>query len=372
MGNEAIIAKRAIIHIGTEKTGTTSLQHRLALSRAVLRQSGVLYPQSAGSKNHTRLVAASLDDNVIDNVKAHIMADRGEDEAELRKKFARDLNREMTEGPYWQTLLLSSELIHSRLHTKTEVERLLSYFEAHVDEIHLVVVLRRQDKLALSRFSTAIRAGHKGVADIFEDLHEHVYISLPTSRHVSDFEHYYDYSSLIARFTPYIPSEHIHIWKYEDLGVKLSTTVRLEQLLNVSLNTFDGCLELNRSMSLAAQNIIARLNAEFPSYLPSGLRNEVFAKLKNQIALEVIGSSRTVDRAKAEAFMARFHQSNAEVAKRTPQQKLFDTSFDDYSITDRNILPDNFEEKLKYYRHLLSARLRPSHYERFKKILNLP
>ena len=41
-----------IIHIGTGKTGTTSIQNVLARRRAVLQRAGILYPETLGRTNH--------------------------------------------------------------------------------------------------------------------------------------------------------------------------------------------------------------------------------------------------------------------------------------------------------------------------------
>ena len=361
--------RRAVLHIGTEKTGSTSLQQLLASNRGVLRDAGVLYPLSAGSKNHTRLVAASLDDHVVDNTKAHIMAARSEDEPALRSNFCTDLLREMTEGPDWHTLLLSSELIHSRLHTPTEIDRLLSYFGDHVDEVHIIAVLRRQDKLAVSRFSTAIRAGHRGVDDIFEDIHAHAYVALSPHRHISDFEHYYDYAALLDRFKNHVTATNVHIWLYEDNGHKLDTASRMGSFLNVELENSTNALSLNSSMSLTAQYIISALNKEFPSHLPSGRRNEAFRKLKCQIEAELAGPPRMINTDDAAAFLEKFAASNGTLASRLSRPALFELDFNAYPATATNVLPDDFDKTLAHYRGLMLSEKRSSWFQQIKSLL---
>ncbi|WP_322892189.1 MULTISPECIES: hypothetical protein [unclassified Yoonia] len=361
--------RRAVLHIGTEKTGSTSLQQLLASNRGVLRDAGVLYPLSAGSKNHTRLVAASLDDHVVDNTKAHIMAARREDEPALRSNFCTDLLREMTGGPDWHTLLLSSELIHSRLHTPTEIDRLFSYFADHVDEVHIIAVLRRQDKLAVSRFSTAIRAGHRGVDDVFEDIHAHAYVALPPHRHISDFEHYYDYAALLERFKNHVPAKNFHIWHYEDNGRRLDTASRMGSFLHVQLETSTNALSLNSSMSLTAQYIISALNAEFPSHLPSGRRNEAFRKLKRQIEEELAGPPRKIIADDAAAFLENFAASNATLASRLSRPALFESDFEVYSKSAAIFMPDDFDRTLDHYRALMLSEKPSSLFQQIKSLL---
>jgi hypothetical protein len=48
------------LHIGTEKTGTTSIQAFLDRNRSRLRSQGVLYPELPGSNNQIALSAAAL------------------------------------------------------------------------------------------------------------------------------------------------------------------------------------------------------------------------------------------------------------------------------------------------------------------------
>ncbi|MES0827099.1 hypothetical protein [Ruegeria sp. SCP11] len=357
------------MHIGTEKTGTTSLQHYLAQNRSELRSNGVLLPKTAGPANHTRLVAASLDDGVIDNVKAHIMASRGEGEARLRENFAEEFSHELTEGSDWNTLLLTSELIHSRLHTPSEITRLFSYFEDHVAEVQIVAVLRRQDELAASRFSTAIRAGHTGFDDVFGDLHDHAYLALPDERQISDFVHYYDYAALLRRFVGRVPADHIHVWLYEYGGQKLESSTQLAKLLGTPLAKAEDSPNLNSAMSFAAQYLIATLNTERHSHLPSGARNKAYVDLKRKIEAEVTGARRQITRSDAAAFLARFSDSNAEVATMLGRETLFDEDVSRYPRTAHNNLPDDIENTLAHYRSFQITSKKPNALKRLKQLM---
>ena len=208
--------RRAVLHIGTEKTGTTTLQAALAGNRDHLRKEGVLFPQCLGPMNHTVLVAASLDDGVYDNTKAHILANKSIDEGRLRTRLQEDLDQEIRAAGDWHTLLISSELIHSRLHTSTEIDRLLSYFRDSVDEICVVAVIRRQDKLAVSRMSTAVRAGHSNFRHLLGDISAHVLRSLPDGRSADDMIYYYDYAALLKRFTNLLGTEAAKVHLYDE------------------------------------------------------------------------------------------------------------------------------------------------------------
>ncbi len=49
------------LHIGTEKTGTTSVQKFFRANREVLAQNGIIYPLAPGKQNHMGLAASAQD-----------------------------------------------------------------------------------------------------------------------------------------------------------------------------------------------------------------------------------------------------------------------------------------------------------------------
>ena len=57
------------------------------------------------------------------------------------------------------TFLFSGEHCHSRLVTPEEVMRLHGLLTRHFDEVRILVYLRRQDQVAVSHYSTLIKAG---------------------------------------------------------------------------------------------------------------------------------------------------------------------------------------------------------------------
>ena len=69
------MARSAILLIGTEKTGTTTLQHFLAANRPALAERGFLYPSFCGAINHTGLAAYALAPAKTDPLRAPYGAD---------------------------------------------------------------------------------------------------------------------------------------------------------------------------------------------------------------------------------------------------------------------------------------------------------
>ena len=58
---------KAIVHIGTEKTGTTSIQRYLYLNRKKLKNSGFHFIQSAGNTNNRAIPAYCISDDRNDD-----------------------------------------------------------------------------------------------------------------------------------------------------------------------------------------------------------------------------------------------------------------------------------------------------------------
>src|ERR1043165_5358722 len=52
---------RAFLHIGVEKTGTTTIQAFMAKNRQALTKKGVLYPRAPGNENHVGLTIYAAD-----------------------------------------------------------------------------------------------------------------------------------------------------------------------------------------------------------------------------------------------------------------------------------------------------------------------
>ena len=192
--------RRAVVHIGHEKTGSTSLQHALAQDAQGLKTAGILLPKSPGALNHTRLVTACMDEDVVDNIKSHQMTQRGLNAKQLRRRFEKRFGQELDQAGNWHTLVITSELITSRLHTEFEVTRLLTLLQSHVDEIEVVLFLRRQDRLAVSRFSSALRAGFDDFNGIFQDHSGYLFRETGIGRSTDDMCEYFDYGRILRRF----------------------------------------------------------------------------------------------------------------------------------------------------------------------------
>lgn len=177
---------RAVVHIGTEKTGTTTIQEFLDRNRVALAGRGYHLLESAGRPSHRWLPSYCMAEDREDD----FLAPRGGADPvtrrNLKARFRRRLDAEMAGlGPDVHSVLISSEHLHSRLVRRPEISAFGDLLSEYVDEVEVVVYLRDQVDLCLSLYSTAIRQGWT------ETLEEFVRTCTPQNV-------YYDYARLLG------------------------------------------------------------------------------------------------------------------------------------------------------------------------------
>lgn len=195
--------RRCILHIGTEKTGTTSLQRFLALNRAALIAQGIYVPASLappdppGALNHSDLAALALADWRLDD---KLRQQRGiatlDDLARFRAVTAAAFAAEIAAAPEGcDTLLISTEHCHSRVLLLDEVARLYAFLVPFAAEYEVLVYLRPQHDLAMSQYGMQLLAGEAG-AEMLPPL---PYPADYAKARTTDAA-YFDYGRLLSRW----------------------------------------------------------------------------------------------------------------------------------------------------------------------------
>jgi hypothetical protein len=151
---------KCILHIGTEKTGTSSLQEFLYLNRKILARRGYLYTKSAGLGNNRSLAVAAFNADRRDSfTRLHGIHDDKELIA-YQTTTINALRAELKHVKGIHTVIFSSEHIQSRLRTDDELSRLKNILNGlGFDQISIVVYLRAPAEIANSLYSTAVKTG---------------------------------------------------------------------------------------------------------------------------------------------------------------------------------------------------------------------
>jgi hypothetical protein len=171
------VGQTCILHVGTEKTGSTSIQRFLALNRDTLHRAGAYVPASlaphaeGGFLNHIALSVVSrpdlgeLDD--LDRAVGLASVDaKAAFAAAARARLADELAG-LAARP--RLVLLSNEHIHSRLCTPERLRHLRRFLARFFRKVVVVVYLRSQHEMARSLVNTALRQG-RSVRNILPDF----------------------------------------------------------------------------------------------------------------------------------------------------------------------------------------------------------
>lgn len=150
---------KCYLHIGTEKTATTTLQNFLHLNRGLLSSFGITYTKSMGLTNNWMLPVAAYDLDRRDNFTEENCLASNEALENYQHGIICELADELQRVSQ-PVVVFSSEHIHSRLTNIDEIQRLKDILVSFgVEEFSVVLYLRNPAELVNSLYSTAVKYG---------------------------------------------------------------------------------------------------------------------------------------------------------------------------------------------------------------------
>jgi hypothetical protein len=152
---------KAIVHIGTPKTGTTSAQSAFQKNRDVLGKHGVFYPRLLGAHHHMKLATASRDPGRPERGFRMFGIESKGDHDSFRRDLDLSFEKELAEATALgnDVCLISSEWLYDRLTRHSELKRLKAFLDRFFHSFLIVVWLRPQVEVAVSFASTISRNG---------------------------------------------------------------------------------------------------------------------------------------------------------------------------------------------------------------------
>ena len=153
--------KRIILHIGTEKTGTSTIQSFFHKNADKLLDHGILYPRAPygpDSASHIGLPVYARNEK---RLAGDMLGKFGIKDAYAVEVFREELKTKFYNefaSHEFHTMVLSSEHLTSRLSEPAELERLKNLLEP-MGRVEVVLYLRPQEELVASSYSTTIRLG---------------------------------------------------------------------------------------------------------------------------------------------------------------------------------------------------------------------
>lgn len=152
--------EKLFLHIGLEKTGTTTIQEFLHVNQKEIEKRGFLTLSSLGFKNHKLLCAYSLryDSKDVAIKSQNIPSDVAAIDS-FRSKVEQGVIAQASSSTAPNAIISSEDL--SRLFNVDEVGRAVNLVKSIAEQIYVVVFVRRQDLLAVSRYYSLLLAGAK-------------------------------------------------------------------------------------------------------------------------------------------------------------------------------------------------------------------
>ncbi len=144
-----------VLHIGTGKTGTSSVQFFLRDNRDRLLDLGHLYPTSPGRARHGKLSLFIKSDEELLSA-PNWYQQKQSDPTKFRKAFRRQLFSEI-ESSGVSRLILSDEVLYGC--SDSALRRLRAFTDRIAQSLRLVVYLRRQDDQMVSRYQQMVKTG---------------------------------------------------------------------------------------------------------------------------------------------------------------------------------------------------------------------
>ncbi len=158
-GKVLVMIDRIWLHIGAEKTGTTTLQKWLQANRAVLGNEDILFPKTPGAFNHIGLTAYALDDSKgMEEMRVTAGANKFASLDEFRANVRTGLRQEI-ESSSASEMVLSNEHCSSRLRSLEEIERLRDLLYEFCDRVNVLLYIREPVSFYNSWYSTVIASG---------------------------------------------------------------------------------------------------------------------------------------------------------------------------------------------------------------------
>jgi hypothetical protein len=320
--------RTAILHLGTEKTGTTTIQAVLAEQREALLAAGACYPVEPGrgwgpnATNHHALALLAVGERNPKTREFLALLGGGEQPQRAIEDAARRLTAELEALPETvRTVVFSTEFLHSRVARPDQVERLRTLLAPYFGAFRVIVYIRRQDQLAVSHYSTLLRNGR-------------VTPMLPDPRRAD--RTYYDFEQLIGRWAAVFGQEAMRPRLFErrlleggDVVLDFLKVAGIAAPLPV-----DAGRQENASLSRLAQAVLRRVIAaqEEQDPPPTEVEMRRFCnRLSAQLERLCPGSGEKPSREEARRFLDAFAESN-EAVRRTwfPESRtLFSDSLEE-------------------------------------------
>lgn len=298
---------KLILHIGTEKTATTTIQDFVYANQAVLADRGVALSNELGYTNNRKLVAYCLPEDRFDDYFTHRDVTTVEDKRRHFEGFeAAFANEVRTLSGRAHTMFISSEHFHSRLRDVDSIRRLKRLLDELFTEIKVICYFREQSSMLESYYSTAIKSSSSVDFQHF-------------GRNCNIDNHYYNFATFFGKWRDVFGRGCLEARLFERQRF-VDQDVR-KDVLSIILGSRDfagfdfSATDANVSLGYAGLEIGRIVNRHVAKRHADGSRNEIRRQLFELLSRSRLGRSGTLPFPDAQAIYATFHPSNVAFAR---------------------------------------------------------
>lgn len=307
---------KVIIHIGTEKTGTTSLQNFMYDNRNTFSEHGYHICTVGGLGNNRGLAGYSVSSCHLDEYHSHIGVLSTEDKVQHDKKIETDFYNEVTNlSSNIHTVILSSEHFHSRCVDVSEVNKLKLLLNKYFDDFEVVVYLRPQVEVMISLYTTILRSGG---CVTFKDFFDN------TSNAPGD---YYNYASLLDRWAKVFGKESV-IAKVFSRGELINGDLVSDFIHGIGIGEVEFIKNVenkNESLTPFGQEFLRLMNLNYTK------KENDYHYTVELIDSAFVGKGQHPNKEQCANFQSLFNSVNDEVARNWfGRTSLFSVDFDKY------------------------------------------
>jgi hypothetical protein len=342
--------KNCIIHIGTIKTGTKTIQDFLCQKRKLLRRHGVLYPYTplGNSSSQWEFVAAAHPAPWTQDIGRSFNITDAESHARFKSALSSDLTTEFARAKSAHTLLISSEHLQSRLVRTEDIFALKEYLSQWTETFEIVVYFRRQDRLALSFLSTRLKSHER--MDIEQPMHV-----------INRSPHLYDYASIYDRWAGVFGESAMSGRVFQEPAEGGRDLISdFCGAIGLAVKPTGKTVILNRSLNQKGFHFLVRFNKIYPIESWDGRFEDRVALIKTLSDLYT-GKFFPISRVQAEAFYSQFSEANETLRARAfPHlpKPLFDEDFSEYPEHANGLNP-TYDDAVEITARLWQHRHRP-------------
>lgn len=307
---------KCYLHIGTEKTGTTSIQEFFDINRGRLLEKGFMFTESVGADNNRAFPVAAYDLNHYDEFTASEGFDTNEKLKAFQEQFIAELEAEINgtraSHPHVDTIVFSSEHVHSRLTRANELQRLKDILHRlGIQDIQIIVYLRRPAELVNSLYIESVKAGYETPCWPPDQYYDNAC----NHRNTLDL-----YSSVFgqASITP-------RLFNRQDFANE-SIIDDIISVMGIPGDSYAFPGMMNTGISMLGLEILKRLNKRIPAYI-NNKPNSIRAELASYIVSNFSDEKYIMPSDLFEKYDLQYQVSNEWIRKHyfKDKQELFST-----------------------------------------------